>query len=98
VASTGFAHQTDVPSGRISQIISGKRSVTSDTAFRFGHWFGIDPQFWNKLQAHFDLAVANKAIGGTSRQLPTKASLPPVFPARRCLLMCVSGVRPNKGT
>ena len=24
----------------ISQIVAGKRSVTSDTALRFGHWFG----------------------------------------------------------
>ena len=49
VTPTEFARQIDVPPNRISQIIAGKRSVTSDTALRFGHWFGVDPQFWLNL-------------------------------------------------
>jgi addiction module HigA family antidote len=40
-----FARQIDVPPNRISQIIAAKRSITGDTALRFGHWFGIDPRF-----------------------------------------------------
>lgn len=58
VTTTEFARQIDVPPNRISQIIAGKRSVTSDTALRFGHWFGVDPQFWLNLQTQFDLAAA----------------------------------------
>ena len=46
ITPTDFAHQIDVPTNRISQIIAGKRSVTGDSALRFGHWFGVDPQFW----------------------------------------------------
>ena len=42
---TEFARQIDVPPNRVSQIIASKRSVTGDTALRFGHWFGNDPQF-----------------------------------------------------
>ena len=38
VSPTAFARQIDVPPNRISQIIAGKRSVTGDTALRFGHW------------------------------------------------------------
>ena len=39
VTAAAFARQINVPPNRISQIIAGKRSVTSDTALRFGHWF-----------------------------------------------------------
>ena len=47
----------DVPPNRVGQIIAGKRSVTGDTALRFGHWFGVEPQFWLNLQAQFDLVA-----------------------------------------
>jgi addiction module HigA family antidote len=77
VSPTEFARQIDVPPNRISQIIAGKRSITGDTALRFGHWFGTDPQFWLNLQAQFDLAVADRQVGKAVRHLPTRANLPP---------------------
>ena len=76
ITPTEFARQIDVPPNRVSQIISGKRSITGDTALRFGHWFGVDPEFWINLQAHFELATADKETGEAIRKLPTKASLP----------------------
>ena len=51
ITPTELARQIEVPANRVSQIISGKRSVTGDTALRLGHWFGVDPQFWLNLQA-----------------------------------------------
>lgn len=77
VSPTEFARQIAVPPNRVSQIIGGKRSITGDTALRFGHWFEIDPQFWLNLQAQFDLAQADKETGETIRHLPTRATLPP---------------------
>ena len=74
VSQTTFAREIDVPPNRVSQIISGKRSVTSDTALRFGHWFGVDPQFWLNLQTQFDLAEAESRIGAVVRQLPTAST------------------------
>ena len=71
VSQTTFARQIDVPPNRISQIIAGKRSVTSDTALRFGHWFEVDPQFWLNLQTQFDLAEADQRVGAAVRDLPT---------------------------
>ena len=73
VSPTTFARQIGVPPNRVSQIIAGKRSVTGDTALRFGHWFGVDPQFWLNLQAQFDLAVADERVGAVVRGLPTAA-------------------------
>lgn len=74
VSQSIFAREIDVPPNRISQIISGRRSVTSDTALRFGHWFGVDPQFWLNLQTQFDLAEAELRIGAEVRQLPTAST------------------------
>ena len=71
VTPTAFARQIDVPPNRVSQIIAGKRSVTGDTALRFGHWFGVDPQFWLNLQTQFDLAAAEERAGAAVQQLPT---------------------------
>ena len=71
VTPTAFARQIDVPPNRISQIIVGKRSITGDTALRFGHWFGVEPQFWMNLQTQFDLVAAEQKVGETVRGLPT---------------------------
>lgn len=76
ITPTEFARQIDVPPNRVSQIISGKRSVTGDTALRFGHWFGTDPQFWLNLQAQFELVTANRETGEVIRHLPTKEAFP----------------------
>ena len=75
VTPTAFARQINVPPNRISQIIAGKRSVTGDTALRFGHWFGVAPQFWLNLQTQFDLAAADRLAGEAIRELPTAAIL-----------------------
>jgi len=72
VTPTEFARQIDVPPNRVSQIIAGKRAITGDTALRFGHWFGTEPQFWLNLQAQFDLALADRQIGAAIRHLPTR--------------------------
>lgn len=74
ITLTEFARQIDVHANRVSQIISGKRAITGDTALRFGHWFGTDAQFWINLQAQFDLAVAEQATGEEIKKLPTRAT------------------------
>ena len=73
VTPTALAREIDVPSNRISQIITGKRSITGDTALRLGHWFGVEPQFWLNLQTQYDLALAERQTGDRVRELPTAA-------------------------
>ena len=53
-----LAKNINVPSRRINEIVHGKRSITADTALRFGRFFGISPQFWLNLQTRYDLEVA----------------------------------------
>lgn len=77
ITPTEFARRIGVPANRVSQIINGKRSITGDTALRFGHWFGVEPELWINLQAHFDLVSAESDQGNAIRRLPTRAGFVP---------------------
>ena len=74
VTPTEFARQIAVPPNRISQIIAGKRSVTGDTALRFGHWFGTEPQFWLNLQSAYEIRIAEESVGREIARLPVRAA------------------------
>ena len=52
-----------VPSGRITDILNGRRSITADTALRLGRYFGNRPQFWLDLQSQYDIALAERQQG-----------------------------------
>ena len=71
VSPTELARQIDVPPNRVGQIIAGKRSVTADTALRFGHWFGVEAQFWLNLQTQYDLIIAEQHVGEAVQNLPS---------------------------
>jgi addiction module HigA family antidote len=53
-----------VPSGRITDILNGRRSITADTAVRLGRYFGNSAQFWLDLQGQHDIAVVEREKGG----------------------------------
>ncbi|MGB3306586.1 MAG: HigA family addiction module antitoxin [Thermomicrobiales bacterium] len=53
----------DVPANRISQIVSGKRAITADTALRLSAWLGTTPAFWLGLQTDYDLEMAREEVG-----------------------------------
>jgi antitoxin HigA-1 len=40
-----------VPSGRITDILNARRSITADSAVRLGRYFGNSAQFWLDLQS-----------------------------------------------
>jgi addiction module HigA family antidote len=52
-----------VPSGRITDILNGRRSITADTAVRLGLYFGNGAQFWLDLQGQHDIAVVEQERG-----------------------------------
>ena len=52
-----------VPSGRITDILNGRRSITADTAVRLGRYFGNGPQFWLDLQGQHDIGIVEKEKG-----------------------------------
>jgi antitoxin HigA-1 len=52
-----------VPSGRITDILNGRRSITADTAVRLGRYFGNSAQFWLDLQSQYDIARVEREHG-----------------------------------
>jgi addiction module HigA family antidote len=52
-----------LPSGRITDILNGKRGVSPDTALRLARYFGNSARFWLNLQTDFELAVAERETG-----------------------------------
>jgi addiction module HigA family antidote len=58
VSRNKLARDIDVPVGRISDIVSGKRGITPDTALRLSKYFGTDAELWMRLQSDYDLYVA----------------------------------------
>lgn len=56
LSANKLAHDLGVPSGLITDILNGRRSITADTAQRLGRCFGNSPRFWLDLQSQYDLA------------------------------------------
>ena len=52
-----------VPSGRITQILNGKRGISAETALRLGQYFNNNAQFWMNLQSKYDLITVEQNIG-----------------------------------
>ncbi len=48
---------------RISEIVRRKRGITADTAMRLGRYFKTTPGIWMRLQAQYDLEVAERKCG-----------------------------------
>src|SRR5258708_16982627 len=53
LSANRLALDLGVPSGRITDILNGRRSITADTAVRLGRYFGNRAQFWLDLQSHY---------------------------------------------
>ena len=67
VSANSLALALAVPSGRIVNILNGKRGITADTALRLGLYFNTNPQFWMNLQSQYDLAVVSNEFGESIR-------------------------------
>src|SRR6266852_4945460 len=63
LSANRLALDLGVPSGRITDIINGRRSITADTALRLGRYFGNNAQFWLDLQSQYDIAVIEREKG-----------------------------------
>ncbi len=43
-----------------NDIVRGRRGITADTALRLARYLGTTPEFWLKLQIHYELRVARQ--------------------------------------
>lgn len=67
MSQAALARELGVPKNRISQIITGDRGISADTALRLARWMGTTPQYWLNLQMMYDLRVAEQANGRAIR-------------------------------
>ena len=63
LSANRLALDLGVPSGRITDILTGRRGITADTAVRLGRYFGNSAQFWLNLQGQYDIAVVERDKG-----------------------------------
>ncbi len=57
---------------RVNDVVLCKRSISADTALRFGAFFGLPSQFWLSLQNDYDLRLA--ATDDLAKIKPHKAA------------------------
>jgi addiction module HigA family antidote len=63
LSANRLALDLGVPSGRITDILNERRSISADTAIRLGRYFGNGGQFWLDLQSQHDLAAVERERG-----------------------------------
>jgi addiction module HigA family antidote len=68
LSANRLALNLGVPSGRITDILNGRRSITADTAVRLGRYFGNSAQFWLDLQSQHDIATVERDRGAEIAQ------------------------------
>ncbi len=62
MSANELGKELGVPTNRLTQIIAGKRSITSDTALRLGKWFGTGPDIWMNLQKNYEQRIATQEM------------------------------------
>ena len=67
LSANRLALDLSVPSGRITDILNGRRSITADTAVRLGRYFGNRAQFWLDLQSQYDISIVERERGTRSQ-------------------------------
>jgi len=63
LSANRLALELRVPSGRITDILGGKRGVSPETALRLARFIGNSPRFWLNLQTAYELAIAEQEVG-----------------------------------
>jgi addiction module HigA family antidote len=62
ISMNRLARDLDVPPARIHGIVHGDRAISADTALRLYRYFGVEAEFWMRLQSDFDLRIAKQSI------------------------------------
>lgn len=63
MSASHLANALGVSTGRITEIVRERRSLTADTALRLSRALGTTPEFWLNLQQRFELRTAEIELG-----------------------------------
>jgi len=62
ISQVRLAKAIGVPASRISEIITGQRTITADTDLRLCRVLGLSPGYWLRAQAAHDTEVASAEL------------------------------------
>jgi addiction module HigA family antidote len=68
---------------RISQIVRGQRAISADTALRLARYFSTSPAVWLRLQARYDLEVAEELMAERIQREVRVLAMDRLIPAQR---------------
>ena len=63
LSARAFAKAMDIPVNRVTQVLTGRRGVTADTALRLARYFGTSAEFRMDLQSDYELRRARRQAG-----------------------------------
>lgn len=75
IKAADLARATGLPSGRVSEILNGKRDITAETAVRLEKATGISAKFWLGLQNDYDLLRVERKKSSVIRRQTHRLSL-----------------------
>jgi len=70
-----LAKDLGITRARVAGILHGRRDITPDSAIRLGLYFGIEPEFWLNLQAHYNLVETRLARAENYQFIQPRRSL-----------------------
>jgi len=70
ITQVHLARAIGVSPMRVSHVVHGTRPVTAELALLFSRALGQSPQYWLNLQAAYDLATAERALGDRLTRVP----------------------------
>jgi addiction module HigA family antidote len=62
MSTAALAGKLAVPTNRVTEILSGKRSIAGDRTLRLGHFFGTSADFWLDLRELYELRLAEEQV------------------------------------
>ncbi|MGE4535537.1 MAG: HigA family addiction module antitoxin [Desulfovibrio sp.] len=62
LSQNALSRRLGVPPVTVHKIIHGKRSITTETAFRLARFFGNTPGFWLNLQRDYEIEKAEDEL------------------------------------
>lgn len=71
---SAFAAALHIGKARIAEIVAGKRAISADTALRLSRYLGTSPDFWLRLQADYDLKIAQAKGGAAIEKITPRAA------------------------
>jgi plasmid maintenance system antidote protein VapI len=69
--NAGWPKPPGSPQTRISEIVRGKRSITTETALRLSRALGVDDRFWINIQSDYDIEVERDLHGAELDKVTT---------------------------